>query len=398
MLRRALSVYVHWPYCEQKCTYCAFNKYVDPNADVERMLRSLAADLAHSLRDYTRAWNGTTAVRSVFFGGGTPSLAPPELVSATLDTIRQHAQIETEMEVTLEANPRNVNADSLGRWIEAGVNRISLGIQSTNDSVLRKMGRDHTADMARTALELCRLQLPRHRVSVDVIYGRPGQTVAEWESELGEIAALNRGGHISAYQLTVERGTQLFRDVNKSAPAVAMPSEETMADFYHATNRVLRDNGFVNHYEVSNYGSSTEAECRHNTAYWRGGDYIGVGPGAHGVVTLPEGRKRVYRIASPAAWMAQCEQLDHGISKERDVPQDDTLRELIMLGLRTAKGIDKTTFAQFNEQEWRRFVDIERVKALADAGYVESDEAVSFIRPTEQGMAVADRLAVDAIV
>lgn len=322
------ALYVHWPFCASKCPYCDFNSHVREKVDQPRWAEALLRELDH-FADLTP---GRT-LTSVFFGGGTPSLMPPSTVEAILKRADERWGLPAGTEVTLEANPTSVEADKFRAFRAAGVNRVSLGIQALNEADLKALGRRHSADEALTAIGLARSIFPRY--SFDLIYARPGQTVAVWRDELSR--ALDHAvGHLSLYQLTIEEGTQ-FHTLHARGELV-LPEEEVQGDLYAVTQEVLGQAGLPA-YEVSNHARPGE-ESRHNLTYWRYGDYVGIGPGAHGRLTLPgQGKVATRTHRAPEIWLDRALAAGTGAKPFEPVAAVDRLTEMLMMGLRLSEGV-----------------------------------------------------------
>jgi len=323
------SVYIHWPYCKRKCTYCNFNKYVSNKVDHERMVSCLLKEW-----ETVGAQNKLNA-QSIFFGGGTPSLMRPGDVEKIISSISG----DDSVEVTLEANPADI-VDCAGDFKAAGVNRLSLGVQSFRDDQLRFFNRDHDAATGIKAIE-AGLKTFGSRMSVDLIFGAPGQTVEKWLEELQTL--INIGiCHISTYQLTVERGTVLHRQVGRGE--VELPGEEEMADMYIQGTNLMHSHK-LDRYEISNFAVAG-AECLHNISYWRGDQYVGLGPGSHGRVGFGSSREARINHPAPERWMTQVEDRGQGLVKQRRLDLKETLGELIATGLRRTEGV--------HEADWNK--------------------------------------------
>ena len=328
-----LSLYVHWPFCAARCPYCDFNAHVRERIDEARWRDAILAELA-----FERARLGPRPLASLFFGGGTPSLMHPDTAAAIVSAARSAFPAEPEPEVTLEANPTSVELARLEGFREAGVNRLSLGIQALDDEALAFLGRRHSAAQALEALALARRVFPR--ASFDLIYARPGQTVAAWREELAR--ALEHGlDHLSLYQLTIEPGTPFARAHARGE--IALPDDATQAALYEATVSEAARAGLLP-YEVSNFARPGE-ESRHNLAYWAYTDYAGIGPGAHGRLQLGEALVATVRIRAPEAWMEGVEAKGHGIREEEALSPQARAREMLLMGLRLARGVDPDRFA-----------------------------------------------------
>ncbi|KAM4691213.1 radical S-adenosyl methionine domain-containing protein 1, mitochondrial [Rhinophrynus dorsalis] len=326
------TVYLHWPYCEKRCTYCNFNKYIN-RFNNEDAMRSCLVQEARTLFKLSQV----RRVPSVFFGGGTPSLASPATIAAVLEVISQHALLPHDAEITLEANPTSASMSRLQQFREVGVNRLSVGVQSLDDKELLLLGRTHSASEAqRTVEESCRL-FPG-RTSVDIIFGLPGQSLASWHKSLQRLLELC-DNHVSLYQLTLERGTTLFKMVKDGS--LSAPDPELTSQMYEDARRILSEAGF-RQYEVSNFAKNG-ALSTHNLSYWLGKQYIGIGPGAHGrfVARGNGGQRREARIQTlePEPWMKEVTRYGHGTRKVTEQSDLDVLSEMLVLGLRTDIGV-----------------------------------------------------------
>jgi len=323
------GVYVHWPFCASKCPYCDFNSHVRAGGiDEGRFLRAYLREFDH----WARLAPGRR-VGSIFLGGGTPSLMSAATVGAILDAIAGHWTIEPDAEITLEANPSSVEADRFRGYRAAGVNRVSLGVQSLDDAVLRSLGRLHTAAEARAALAVARDTF--ERFSFDLIYARPRQTPAAWRAELSDALAL-AGRHLSLYQLTIEPDTP-FAELHARGK-LAIPDPETAHAFYQITQDLTEASGLPA-YEVSNHAAPGE-ECRHNLLYWRYGEYAGIGPGAHGRVIVAGTRQATTTERNPERWAARVEADGHGLSEAAPLTPAEAADEALLMGLRLTEGID----------------------------------------------------------
>ncbi|NYZ17333.1 coproporphyrinogen III oxidase [Azospirillum sp. RWY-5-1] len=365
------GIYVHWPFCKAKCPYCDFNSHVRDRIDQERWRAGLLRELDH----YADATAGRT-VTSIFFGGGTPSLMEPATVAALVDRVAARWPVADRLEVTLEANPTSVEAGRFRGFREAGVNRVSLGIQALDDASLRFLGRQHSAAEALEAIGLARSIFDRF--SFDLIYARPGQTVPDWERELRR--ALDFAvGHLSVYQLTIEEGTAFFP--LHARGALVLPDEETAGDLYEATQAVL-DAAGLPAYEISNHARPGE-ESRHNLTYWRYGDYVGVGPGAHGRLTL-DGTKLATRAhRAPEIWLERVERDGHGAHAPETVGLEERASEMLMMGLRLAEGVP---LARLRAETGRDLHDLAApgaLERLAAGGFIEV--TAERLRATEAG-------------
>jgi oxygen-independent coproporphyrinogen-3 oxidase len=372
------AVYVHWPFCKAKCPYCDFNSHVRASVDQADWEQAYLSEI-----DRTAAETGPRAVRSVFFGGGTPSLMDPKVVGAVLDRIAQRWSLANDLEVTLEANPTSVEADRFRGYASAGVNRLSLGIQALNDADLRALGRQHSAAEALAAYALARSAFDR--VSFDLIYARQHQSLPAWQAELAGALALGPD-HLSLYQLTIEDGTA-FGDLHRRKKLRGLPDEDLAADMYDLTTAACADAG-LSAYEVSNY-AKPGSESRHNLVYWRMGDYAGIGPGAHGRLTLGGARMATSTLRAPEAWLSAVQSGGTGeVARERLIPRDQAL-EYLMMSLRLSEGCDTARVAALAPA----LLSESGLKSLADQGLVFLQDGI--LRATPAGRLVLNRLFLD---
>jgi oxygen-independent coproporphyrinogen-3 oxidase len=373
------GVYVHWPFCLSKCPYCDFNSHVRQAAiDQPRFVAAFAAEVAA-----TAARVPGRTVSSIFFGGGTPSLMQPETVGAILDAIARHWTVAPDVEVTLEANPTSVEATRFRGYRAAGVNRVSLGVQSLDDAVLRQLGRLHTAREALEAVAVARANFERY--SFDLIYARPGQTVAAWRAELAR--ALDEAAeHLSLYALTIEPETP-FAALH-AAGKLKLPDDELGRELYDATLDQCAAAGLPA-YEVSNH-ARPGAECRHNLVYWRYGEYAGIGPGAHGRLVVEGTRRATATEKRPEAWLMRVEALGHGVTVDDALSRDEQADEFLLMGLRLAEGIDPARYAALAG----RPLDAARIAALTGHGFVETTSE-GRLRVTRSGFPVLDAVVAD---
>jgi len=328
-LAEPLAVYVHWPFCEKKCPYCDFNSHATRSIDEDRWLAAILTEL-----DTCKAETTGRPVASVFFGGGTPSLMQARTVEAVLDRIAALWPVTPGCEITLEANPSSVEVGRFAGYRAAGVNRVSLGVQALSDDALRALGRIHNAAEARAALDIAARTFDR--MSFDLIYARPGQTLDAWRAELAAALPLARG-HLSLYQLTIEPETAFFALQRRGR--LRLPDAELSAEFYAVTQELCETAGLPA-YEVSNHATPGE-ESRHNLAYWRYGDYVGVGPGAHGRHRGAALRKIATEdLKSPFAWASQVEATGHGREESVLLEARAEAEEAVLMGLRIREGLD----------------------------------------------------------
>jgi oxygen-independent coproporphyrinogen-3 oxidase len=358
-----LGVYVHWPFCKSKCPYCDFNSHVRDGVEQERWRAALLKELEHAAREAP-----DRRVETIFFGGGTPSLMEPATVGAVIERTKALWDSAADIEITLEANPTSVEAGRFAALAEAGVNRVSLGVQALDPSSLRFLGREHSADEAIAALETARRHFARY--SFDLIYARPGQTVEAWAAELEGALGL-AGEHLSLYQLTIERGTRFFTD--RARGAFTLPGEEEAAAMFEFTQERLAAAGRPA-YEISNH-ARPGAACRHNLIYWRYQDYVGIGPGAHGRFAEAGAKRATRRTSGPEAWLEAVEGKGHGTAETSLVMGQDLVEEALMMGLRLADGIDRALFASMTGADPVAALGEARLAPLVAAGYLEIDAA-----------------------
>ncbi|MGQ2904487.1 MAG: radical SAM family heme chaperone HemW [Neoaquamicrobium sediminum] len=373
------GVYVHWPFCAAKCPYCDFNSHVrHQKVDEERFAAAFAAEMA-SMRQRT----GPREVTSIFLGGGTPSLMKPQTVGAVLEAIAANWSVPDGIEVTLEANPSSVEATRFRGYRDAGVNRVSLGVQALNDGDLRFLGRLHDVEQALGAIRLARETFPR--LSFDLIYARPGQSMDAWEKELDEAIGY-AADHLSLYQLTIEEGTR-FHALH-AAGKFAMPDPDHAADLYRLTQEVTAARGLPA-YEISNH-ARPGAESRHNLVYWRYGEYVGVGPGAHGRF-LEDGHRIVtFTEKMPETWLNLVEAKGHGVIGGEILTRSEEADEFLLMGLRLAEGIDLARYEQLSGRPLssRRIATLQEEALVAPVGN-------SRLRATSAGMIVLDAVVAD---
>ncbi len=358
-----LSVYIHWPFCASKCPYCDFNSHVAEAVDHGRWRRALLAELSH----YAEETKGR-AVGSVFFGGGTPSLMEPATVAELIAAVRSYWPTSDDLEISLEANPNSAEAGRFRDFRAAGVNRLSLGVQSFRDENLKFLGRGHSAREAREAVAMAGKHFDRF--SFDMIYGLPQQTPEDWRRDLQqalELVSGHEGEHLSLYQLTIEPGTAFYRVGVKGA------DEDTGAELFEVTQDVLEGAGLAA-YEVSNH-ARPGAEGRHNLNIWRGGDYLGIGPGAHGRLTKDFLAEALHQIHNPERWLAKTEDGGHGTAKRRPLGPKIRAGEILMMGLRLKEGISRDRFAAVTGGDLDEAIDRDGLMRMLDGGFVDADEA-----------------------
>jgi putative oxygen-independent coproporphyrinogen III oxidase len=375
----AFGVYVHWPFCLSKCPYCDFNSHVrHAPVDEARYVRAFAAEIAATAQ---RVPNRT--VSSIFFGGGTPSLMQPQSIAGILDAIARHWSVDPQVEVTLEANPTSVEATRFAGYRRAGVNRVSLGVQALDDASLKSLGRLHTAQEALDAVAIARNTFGRF--SFDLIYARPQQTPQDWAAELRR--ALAEGAeHQSLYQLTIEADTPFA--ALYAAGKIATPDEDTARALFDVTREVCEAHGLPP-YEVSNHARQG-AECRHNLVYWRGHEYAGIGPGAHGRLDIGSRRYATATEKRPEAWLMRVEADGNGLITDEALTAEERADEFLLMGLRLAEGIDPARY----EAIAGRALDSGRIAVLASEGVVDITP-MGRLRVTREGFPVLDAVVAD---
>jgi putative oxygen-independent coproporphyrinogen III oxidase len=378
-LADSLALYIHWPFCVSKCPYCDFNSHVRETTDQAAWLDALLADMA-----YEAGQIGGRPLTSIFFGGGTPSLMPPATVAALISAAERHWGFAPNIEITLEANPSSVEAARFADLAAAGVNRVSLGLQSLDNEVLKLLGRAHDVEEGRAALEVA--QKAFSRVSFDLIYALPAQTLSGWEAELSR--ALSFGtGHLSLYQLTIEPGTRFETLVRTGALTPKDPDEA--AEFYELTDALTTEAGLPR-YEISNHARLGE-ESRHNLTYWRYGSYAGIGPGAHG----RRGGMATIRHKKPENFLNAVTRNSHGAQQEDMLSPAEQAQEALLMGLRLREGIDLADIARRTGVNVDALIDADAAARLA--GYGLLSQSGSRITVLPDGMLLLDRILADVV-
>jgi oxygen-independent coproporphyrinogen-3 oxidase len=374
-----LALYVHWPFCVSKCPYCDFNSHVRESVDQDVWRDALLADLRHE----AALLPGRT-VGSIFFGGGTPSLMPPATVAAVIAAAEGAWGLSDDVEITLEANPNSVEVANFADLAAAGVNRVSIGVQSFDSEVLEFLGRAHSEDEARRAIATAQEHFAR--VSFDLIYARPGQSMTAWEAELAGALAFGTD-HLSLYQLTIEPGTRFATLAAKGD--LVIPDGDTAADLFDATQAMTRAAGLPR-YEVSNHARVGQ-ESRHNLAYWRYADYAGVGPGAHGR-RLGQATERHKK---PENFTAAVERNGHGLKLESDLPAHERATEAMLMGLRLTEGIDLARIEARSGLAREAFVDARAVARLVGQGLMRADG--DRLAVTDDGILLLDSILSEVV-
>ena len=365
-----LGLYIHWPFCVSKCPYCDFNSHVRQGIDEaayqrrwrDAYLREMAFEAAR-----TRPDGAARPLTSIFFGGGTPSLMAPDTAGAIIAEAKRLWGLSEDCEITLEANPSSVEAARFACFRDGGVNRVSLGIQALHDETLKFLGRAH--DRAQALAALATAQRVFARVSCDLIYARPGQSIAAWRDEL-DIAVEFGTSHLSLYQLTIEKGTPFYAAHQRGD--FILPDEETAAALFEETQQRLEQAG-MSAYEISNHARPGMAS-RHNLIYWRAEDYIGIGPGAHGRITVKGTTLATMRRHKPEAWLSAVEQDGSGSQEETIVGRDERVTEMLMMGLRLVEPIPRERFRRIAGAEPEAVLDPARLKRMIDGGFLTLDQ------------------------
>lgn len=378
------GVYVHWPFCAQKCPYCDFNSHVRPGGwDEVAFLSAFTSEIANAAQR-----TGPRNVGSVFFGGGTPSLMQTSTVEAILSAIAAAWSLDASAEITLEANPGSVEAERFRGYRAAGVNRVSLGVQSLRENDLRALGRIHSVDEAKAALKIAASVFDR--MSFDLIYARPRQTVVDWREELGEALAMaSDAGHLSLYQLTIEPDTP-FERWHKAGKLI-VPDGEASLEFYEATQELTEAAGLPA-YETSNHARPGQ-ESRHNLVYWRYGEYAGVGPGAHGRIIENGRRMATSTQRQPEAWAALVEAAGHGLVEAEVLSRAEMADEMLLMGLRLMEGVDVDRLAELSGfVPGEAAIDDLRAEGLLER--FQADDGSMRLRAVGQGRFVLNALVV----
>ena len=372
MLGKNLAIYVHWPYCISKCPYCDFNSHVGDTQDQEKWRRAYKRELEHSA-----SLMPGRRITSIFFGGGTPSLMEARTVESILQNIARLWPLDENIEITLEANPSSAEADKFADFRKAGVNRLSLGVQSLNEQALKFLGRAHDGDEARRAIDLARRHFPRF--SFDLIYALQGQTPVIWQQELREALSL-AGDHLSLYQLTIEPHTG-FHTRTRRGEVLTAPDDHAVPMF-EITQEIM-DQAGLPAYEISNHAKAGQ-ESRHNLTYWHYEDYLGIGPGAHGRHHDGTTRRATENHKAPDIWLQQVETQNHGVKTNDGIDQETAMREALMMGLRLSEGIDLVAWDKKFPTKLPEFLPQDRLARLKQENLIVENEKT--LRATSAGL------------
>lgn len=378
-----LAIYIHWPFCQSKCPYCDFNSHVAASIDHDAWRAAYKKEIA-----YYASILPEHHITSVFFGGGTPSLMEPVTAALILDDIAKYWSVDTDCEITLEANPTSSEAGKFANFRQAGINRLSLGVQSLRDEALKFLGRAHDTGQAQRAIAMADENFPRF--SFDLIYARRDQTPELWEQELREALALTNG-HLSAYQLTIEPNTAFHTLAGRGEKLTA--PDELAAIMYEQTQAILTEYGMPA-YEISNHARPGN-ESRHNLTYWTYGDYIGIGPGAHGRYTTDGQRLATETHRAPEVWLRHVSEKGHGLRVETPIDDNTAKREALLMGLRLTDGISRKAWQDKFGSALSEFIPAGKITRLRDENYIAA--ATDALRATPAGLqrlnAVLDYLA-----
>ena len=371
-MHNLFAIYVHWPFCKKKCPYCDFNSHVSDEIDHEAWANSYLKEL-----DFIKQKTQGRRVSSIFFGGGTPSLMEPVTVEKIINHIQKNWSIANDIEITLEANPTSIEAEKFQAFRVAGINRVSIGVQSLRDEDLKFLGREHNAKEAIKAVKLANKVFDR--VSFDLMYARPEQTGDAWEKELNE-ALEYATGHLSLYQLTIEQGTPFYSQHARGD--FRIPESDQAGDFYEITQDILGA-AKMPAYEISNHAIEGQ-ESVHNLAYWQYADYIGVGPGAHGRLTIDEQKYATRTHRAPEIWLNKVSKNNHGYHDFEKINKDQSFTEMMMMGLRLKEGIPYTRIEKLMGKNWQEVLRMDKISSLENEGYL--IQTKTHLKPTQEGM------------
>ncbi len=378
-----LAIYIHWPFCKSKCPYCDFNSHVTNSVNHEQWRKSYLKEISY-FEDDIKQHN----ISSIFFGGGTPTLMEPETAESIISHLQTITNFNNDIEITLEGNPTSVEADKLENFKLAGVNRVSLGVQSLNASDLKFLGREHSSLEAIKAVETAQRIFDNY--SFDLIYARPEQTLKDWETELTQALKI-AGNHLSLYQLTIEKGTRFFSDYSKGA--FKIPDEDLAADFYLLTREIMEAHGMPA-YEVSNH-AKPGFESRHNMSYWHYDDYLGIGPGAHGRITKNGNKHAMMMSHKPEIWLDNVAKNNHSIQTDMLLDMDNVKDELVMMGLRVREGISRKRFVNIIGCDIEEAIPSAKIDKLRTNHLIELDEVG--LRCTDKGMLLVNFIAAELL-
>ena len=380
MSNKDISIYIHWPYCLKKCPYCDFNSHVAySQINIKEWEKSYKNEI-----DLEQNMLGKRKVKSIFFGGGTPSLMPPYLVESILQYIGKKWAFSNNIEVTLEANPSSVEIKNFKNIYEAGVNRLSLGFQSLNNNSLNFLGRNHSAEDSLKAMEIAKKYF--NRISFDLIYGLPGQNEQNWEKELTTAINISTE-HMSAYQLTIEKGTPFYASFRDKK--YTLPEEKVLLNLYAITDELLM-NAELEKYEISNYAFKG-SECMHNLDIWKGGEYCGIGTGAHGIIIINKKWYSTQKFSSPKIWLTKNLSKQTALFENTKITNKERAQEILLTGLRLRKGINiKSLLNELNIKEKDTIIDKKEFKKFNKLGLIEMNK--DFLRITDKGVTILNHI------
>jgi putative oxygen-independent coproporphyrinogen III oxidase len=378
-MRQKIALYVHWPFCKSKCPYCDFNSHVRENIDSLSWCKAYLNEI-----EYYAPHLVNKELVSIFFGGGTPSLMPSFIIKEILDKLRSITYFSETIEITLEANPTSVESEKFAAFSEAGVNRVSLGIQSLDQNDLKFLGRGHTAEEAIGAIEIAKKYFKRY--SFDLIYALPNQNLTSWESQLRSALKLV-GDHISLYQLTIEKGTAFYSDYKNKK--LKIPGENLAKDFYLLTQEIMNDHKLPA-YEISNHATIGQ-ECRHNLIYWKYDDFIGIGPGAHGRIN----NKAISNVYHPENWLNSVLQNNNAIQHSLELTFKEQLYEILLMGLRLNSGINQEEFIQKMGNDFHSLLNIRELDVLLKNGFLNFEN--NYLYASSKGKLVLNKI-IDMLV
>ena len=377
---KEISIYIHWPYCLKKCPYCDFNSHVaSSQINIKEWEKAYKNEI-----DSEQNMLGKRKVKSIFFGGGTPSLMPPYLVESILQYIQKKWAFSDNIEITLEANPSSVEIENFKSIYEAGINRLSLGFQSLNNNSLNFLGRNHSAEDSLKALEIAKQYF--NRISFDLIYGLPGQNEKNWEKELKEAINISTE-HMSAYQLTIEKGTSFYASFRDKK--YTLPEEKVLLNLYAITDQLLMSVK-LEKYEISNY-AFRGSECVHNLDIWKGGEYCGIGPGAHGRIKINKKWYSTQKFSSPKIWLAKNLSKQTALFENTKMTDNERAQEILLTGLRLRKGINiKSLLNELNIKDDNKIIDKKEFKKFNQLGLIEMNKEL--LRITNKGVPILNHI------
>jgi oxygen-independent coproporphyrinogen-3 oxidase len=367
------SIYIHWPFCKSKCPYCDFNSHVSNLIDYDKWEKAYAREIDH-FKEYLTG----KEIVSIFFGGGTPSLMPASLVAFIINKLAGDYNLSDNIEITLEANPTSIEAEKFKNFASVGINRVSIGVQSFNEDDLKFLGRNHSKNEAIDAIEIAQHHFSDY--SFDLIYARPNQTLDSWEKEL-RYALGFVSGHMSLYQLTIEKGTPFYKSYANLE--FKLPDQELAADLYNLTNEIMNQHQMPA-YEISNHAKIGK-ESKHNLGYWRYGEYLGIGPGAHSRIN----NQAMMMIHSPANWLEQVFAGGHGIQNLTKLTSQEILEEMLMMGLRLAEGINIKYLEEKLEKKFSELISVEKLNYLIENNLIIMDD---FLKTTDHGKLILNQV------